>query len=78
MGRPMTGAVPVRTSLSSAMFFFLRFHNFFLDLESQSLIISYFLLKDGAARPMTAVRAAGYSSSLTRGKCENDKFYFSN
>lgn len=32
-------------------------------------IISVFLcdIKDGAARPMTAVRAAGYSSSLAKG-----------
>lgn len=36
-----------------------------------------FFLQDGAARPMTAVRAAGYSSSLTRGKCANDKFPYS-
>ena len=26
-----------------------------------------YLLQDGAARPMTAVRAAGYTSKLTRG-----------
>lgn len=57
----------------------LCFKNIFSEIEGHTFTyLILFFLKDGAARPMTAVRAAGYSSSVIRGKCANDKFCYSN
>lgn len=77
MGRPMTGAVQVRT-LHKCYGSFSASSAIFPEVEGTYIYCGVlFFLKDGAARPMTAVRAAGYSSSLTRGKRANYTFYCS-
>ncbi|OXB81362.1 UNVERIFIED_CONTAM: hypothetical protein H355_001579 [Colinus virginianus] len=52
MGRPMTGAMQVTVACT---------------VYDVSFNISSFLFKDGVARPMTAVQAAGYTKAAMRG-----------
>lgn len=74
MGRPMTGAVQVRSIIKQSnvqirsCIVFVRLFFFIISVYYICIFCYLQMYQDGSARPMTAVKAAGYTSSLSRGE----------